>query len=59
MEFHKDGNLIYSLTFAGWRRGEELLKNRVAISFTFDSSVPEQEREDIMRAVLDRLNGVN
>jgi len=41
----RDGNMIYSLMHAGWRKGEELFKNRFHAYVQSDRECPDEEHE--------------
>jgi hypothetical protein len=43
------GDAIYEMMHSGWLRGEEQLKNRIGIQFTFDKTVSQEEREHWMK----------
>lgn len=42
------GNVVYTTMHDGWRRGEEVLRNRIYVCFDFDKTVPDDERETLI-----------
>lgn len=55
-KWNRDGNLIYSLTHAGWKRGKELMTNDITISIQSYSSESKKEAEEITALIYNLLN---
>lgn len=48
----RTGTVVYTLTHAGWRRGEEQFKNRWSLNVQRDTQdCPQEEVEDVARLV--------
>lgn len=47
----RDGNTIYALMHAGWRKGEELFKNRFHAYVQSDRDCPDGERDANARLI--------
>lgn len=46
----REGNTIYALMHDGWRKGEELFRNRFWAHFYADKDCPADELESVVRA---------
>lgn len=55
-EWKRDGNTIYTLMHAGWRKGEEQFKNRIAFSVYADAEVSAEEKEQAVAEIYAALN---
>lgn len=52
----RDGSTIYTLMHAGWRKGEERLKNQFAFSVYTDAEVTAEEKERAIAEIHTALN---
>ncbi|MDR3620517.1 MAG: hypothetical protein P4L85_14295 [Paludisphaera borealis] len=55
-KWHIDGTLIYQLEHAGWRKGQELTRNRLTVSVQGNSGGSHGEAEALAHRIADFLN---